>query len=254
MTTSTENPTPASNKVLLVDDDPSMLRLFSRWMKSAGYCMRHASDGQQALRAIETECPDFLVTDWEMPHMSGLELCRRVRELDLPQYVYILFLTAKKTSDETIAGLEVGANDFLSKPMSKAELLARMRAGHRMLQWERRLREIAHSDPLTGLLTRRTFFESLAREWERAKRSRRPIACVMVDIDFFKRINDTHGHLAGDVVLKAVARELSACSRKTDLVCRYGGEEFCVMLPETKDHDAALWAEQIGRASCRERV
>jgi len=229
---------------LLVDDDPAMLRLLSRWMENAGYHVRQAGDGQQALHAIEAECPDFLVTDWDMPSLDGLELCRRVRQLDLPYYVYILFLTVKKSSDESIAGLEVGADDFLSKPVAKAELLARIHAGGRRLQLERRLREIAHSDPLTGLLTRRTFFQSLAREWERAKRFRLPMSCVMVDIDFFKRVNDIHGHMAGDAVLRAIAQELAGCSRKSDLICRYGGEEFCLLLPETKEHDAAIWAER----------
>ncbi len=241
---STENIPAASNKVLLVDDDPTVLRLFSRWMENAGYCVRQAGDGEQALKAIEVECPDFLITDWIMPGLSGLELCRRVRDLDLPHYVYILFLTAKRTADATIAGLEVGADDFLTKPLSREELLARMRAGDRVLQLERRLRQLAHSDPLTGLLTRRTFFESLAREWARAKRFRLPLSCVMVDIDFFKRINDSHGHLAGDAVLKSIAQELARSSRKSDCVCRCGGEEFCFMLPETKEQDAALWAER----------
>jgi diguanylate cyclase (GGDEF)-like protein len=245
MATSADNIAPASGKVLLVDDDAAMLRLVSRWMEGAGYSVRQASDGQLALEAIEAECPDFLVTDWEMPRLDGLELCRRVRELELPHYVYILFLTVKRTSGETVAALEVGADEFVTKPLDRAELLARMRSGDRVLQLERRLRELAHSDPLTGLLTRRTFFQSLAREWERSKRFRRPLSCVMVDIDFFKRVNDSHGHAAGDAVLKGVARELAAKSRKSDLVCRYGGEEFCLMLPETKEPDAARWAERF---------
>lgn len=242
-----EQPDPGSNRVLLVDDDPVMLRLLSAWLERAGYRVRPVSDGRQALEAVEAECPDFLVTDWDMPHVDGLELCRRVRGLDLPHYVFILFLTTKRAPDETIAGLDVGADEFVSKPIHRAELLARMRAGSRVLQLERQLRELAHSDPLTGLPTRRVFFEGLAREWERARRLHLPISCVMVDIDFFKRVNDLHGHAVGDGVLKAVAGELAAGTRKSDLVCRYGGEEFCLMLPETAEHDAALWAERMRR-------
>jgi len=244
MSTTLEHPASPNNRILLVDDDPSMLRLLSRWLEDAGYQVRRAGDGGQALEALEAECPDFLVTDWDMPNLDGLELCRRVRQLDLPYYLYILFLTARSTSNESILGLEQGADDFLPKPVAKAELLARLHAGGRRLQLERRLREIAHSDPLTGLLTRRTFFEAAAREWERTRRSRRPVSCVMVDIDFFKRINDTHGHVVGDTVLRAVARELAACGRKSDLICRFGGEEFCALLPETKERDAATWAER----------
>ncbi len=238
---------PANPRVLLVDDDPAMLRLLAHWLEKAGYRVAQAADGRQALEAIEAECPDFLVTDWEMPHVDGLELCRRVRQLDLPHYVYILFLTVRSTRDETVAGLEVGADDFLTKPVHQAELLARVRAGSRVLDLERRLSKIARTDLLTNLVTRRTFFQVLEKEWERAKRYGRPISCVMIDIDFFKRINDLHGHPAGDHVLKAVGEMLQAGCRSTDLVCRYGGEEFCALLPETQELQAAQWAERVRR-------
>jgi len=239
-----EQPDPGSNRVLLVDDDPVMLRLLSAWLERAGYRVRQVSDGRQALEAVEAECPDFLVTDWDMPHVDGLELCRRVRGLDLPHYVFILFLTTKRAPDETIAGLDVGADEFVSKPIHRAELLARMRAGSRVLQLERQLRELAHSDPLTGLPTRRVFFEGLAREWERARRLHLPISCVMVDIDFFKRVNDLHGHAVGDGVLKAVAGELAAGTRKSDLVCRYGGEEL--LLLDADERDGMTWSQRCG--------
>jgi len=234
-------------RVLLVDDDPAMLRLLARWLERAGYRVGQAADGRQALEAIEAQCPDFLVTDWEMPHVDGLELCRRVRQLDLPHYIYVLFLTVRSTRDETVAGLEVGADDFLTKPVHQAELLARMRAGSRVLELERRLSKIAHTDLLTGLVTRRTFFPILDKEWKRAKRHHRPVSCAMIDIDFFKRINDLHGHFAGDYVLKTVAEMLQADCRCTDVVCRYGGEEFCALLPETRELQAAQWAERVRR-------
>ena len=231
--------------VLLVDDDPAMLRLLSAWLKQAGYRVSQATDGQQALAAIETDCPDFLVTDWEMPNVNGLELCERVRRLQLPHYVYILFLTVKSGSDEKVAGLEVGADDFLIKPVEKNELLARMRSGSRMLQLERRLSRMARTDPLTGLLTQRSFYECLLQEWHRAKRGNLPLSCVMVDLDFFKRINDVHGHPAGDAVLKTVANLMADTCRGSDSLCRYGGEEFCAMLPETDEQGAVLWAERV---------
>ncbi len=205
--------------------------------------MRTAADGQEALDAIEQECPDFVITDWEMPRVDGIELCRRVRAMQLPHYVHIFLLTAKTGSAEAIDGLENGADDFLVKPVLQNELLARMRSGSRMLELERRLTLMAHADPLTGLLNHRTFYESLAKEWQRSKRFHLPLSCVMLDLDFFKRVNDLYGHPAGDSVLRSVAELLLDTSRECDLVCRYGGEEFCAMLPETDETGAAVWAE-----------
>lgn len=235
---------PTDANVLLVDDDPAILRILSTWLEKAGYRVRRAGDGELALAAIEAECPDFLVTDWEMPKVDGPELCRRVRQLKLPHYVYILFLTTKSTTGEMMEGLEVGADDFLSKPVYRGELLVRIQAGSRVLQLERQLSQMAHTDPLTGLMTRRTFYGVMEKEWQRAKRLHLPLSCVMLDLDFFKRINDTHGYPAGDSILKAIAALLSDCSRGGDSICRHGGEEFCVMLPETNEHDATVWAEK----------
>ncbi len=230
--------------VLVADDDLSMRRIVAHWLSKAGYAVEQAADGEQALERIRSRCPDFLLTDWEMPRLDGLELCHRVRQLELPHYVYVVFLSVKSRLDETVAGLEGGADDFLRKPVDRSELLARMRAGARVLSLERRLSRMAQTDPLTGLITRRAFYEALAKEWERARRFRVPLSCVMMDIDFFKRINDVHGHQAGDTVLKAVARRLVEISRACDLVCRHGGEEFCIMLPETGEQGAEQWAER----------
>jgi diguanylate cyclase (GGDEF)-like protein len=238
---------PADFKVLLVDDDPAMLRILSKRLEKAGYPVRTAGDGQEALCAIEEECPDFLITDWEMPRINGLELCRRVREMRLPHYVFVVFLTVKSTSEEIVAGLEVGADDFLTKPVDQGELLARMRAGSRILELEQRLSVMARTDSLTGLMTQRSFYELLDKEWQRSRRFHLPLSCVMIDLDFFKRINDIHGHPAGDAILAAVARLLTGSCRGCDSVCRYGGEEFCVMLPETGESDAAVWAERVRR-------
>lgn len=236
--------TPANYQVLLVDDDPAMLRLLSKWLQKAGYPVRTAADGLEALEAIEAECPDFLVTDWEMPRLDGLNLCRQVRELLLPHYVYIVFLTVRTGAQEMITGLENGADDFLTKPVSEGELLARMRSSSRVLELERRLSIMARTDALTGLITQRSFYESLDKEWHRARRFHLPLSCVMMDLDFFKQVNDVHGHQAGDSVLKFVGELLVDNCRASDTVCRYGGEEFCVMLPETGESEAALWAER----------
>ena len=234
-----------NSNVLLVDDDPAMRRILSKWLEKDGYSVRAVSDGREAIAAIEQECPDFLITDWEMPHVDGLELCRRVRAMDLPGYVYTLFLTVKSAPAEMIEGLEIGADDFLSKPVGQGELLARMRAGARILELERRLGQLARTDSLTGLITQRVFYESLEREWERVRRSGAPLSCVMLDIDFFKRVNDIHGHPTGDAILRSVAGLLRGNCRLNDVPCRYGGEEFAVLLPDTTEENAKLWAERV---------
>jgi two-component system, cell cycle response regulator len=236
---------PANYKVLLVDDDPAMLRLLTRWLEKAGYSVCTAADGQVALDTIEADCPDFLLTDWEMPRVDGLELCRQVRDMMLPHYVYTIFLTVRTAAADMIAGLENGADDFLTKPVTEGELLARLQSSSRVLELERRLSLLAHTDFLTGLLTKRTFFDSLEKEWHRSSRFHLPLSCVMLDLDFFKQINDVYGHPAGDSVLKFVAELLVDNSRASDTICRYGGEEFCVLMPETEENDATTWAERV---------
>ncbi|MGW8257209.1 MAG: diguanylate cyclase, partial [Thermoguttaceae bacterium] len=216
-----------------------------RWLEKAEYIVQVATDGEQALRLIQTDCPDFLITDWEMPNMDGLELCNQVRRMNLPHYIFIMFLTVKSASDEMLAGLEIGADEFLCKPVYQEEFLARLRAGSRVLELERRLSSLAHIDPLTGLMTQRTFYDIAWKEWYRSQRNELPMSCVMLDIDYFKRINDLYGHAAGDVVLKRVAQILLRSTRRSDSVCRYGGEEFCVLLPETDESNAAAWAERV---------
>ena len=238
---------PSASKVLLVDDDPAMLRLLARWLENAGYQVTQASDGQQALEAAQACAPHFVVTDWQMPNLDGVELCRRLRSLPLPHYVYIIFVTQRAASDDIILGLEAGADDFLPKPVDKGELLARLRSGSRVLELENRLLELAHTDALTGIPTRKTLLDRFDAEWSRARRYRLPLSCVMFDIDFFKRINDVLGHTAGDQVIQSIAGLLRTSSRVSDLICRYGGEEFCAVLPETTEAQAYIWAERLRR-------
>jgi diguanylate cyclase (GGDEF)-like protein len=153
-----------------------------------------------------------------------------------------------------IAGLEIGADEFLTKPVSKGLLLARLRAGSRVVELERRLNLMANTDGLTGLMTQRMFYEILQKEWARTKRLRLPLSCVMIDLDFFKRINDTHGHPMGDQVLKLAAKLMVENTRTSDSVCRYGGEEFCILLPETNEESAALWAERMRIKLATQRI
>ncbi len=230
--------------VLVVDDDAATLRLIVKIVSSAGHRVSQAQNGHEAFNMIQTDLPDLVVCDWDMPAMDGVELCRRIRGQHLTQYVYFLLLTGKSSADEMVEGLAAGADDFVTKPINRAVLLARLDAGSRVLCMERKLRKASEQDPLTGSLNRRAFHERFCQEWERAARYDHPLSCVMIDLDFFKRINDEHGHATGDVTLKAVARLLQDQCRPSDILCRYGGEEFCVLLPETDEAAATCWAER----------
>ena len=247
-------PDPAALTVLVVDDDPATLRLVRKIIFAAGYRVLAANDGREALDCILTQCPDMLVTDWDMPGLDGLQLCRKLRQHPTPFYVYVLLLTAKSRPEEMVKGLDAGADDFVGKPVNPAALLARLRAGARTIAAERRLRDMASLDPLTGVMNRRSFHERFSAEWDRVSRYGHPLACAMIDLDFFKRINDTHGHAAGDAVLQAIARLLATHCRTTDLLARYGGEEFCVLLTETDEPGAAAWAERVRLAIAAARI
>ncbi len=235
----------SKTKVLVVEDDPAQLRLMTAMLEKDGYLVYQAQDGHEALSAIEANCPHFLITDWEMPNMNGVELCRRVRQLKLENYVYIVFVTGRTDGTDVIEALEAGADDYVTKPVKRAELAARLSSGRRVVELEQRLQHLAKSDPLTGLPTKRTFLEQFKKEWQRAQRHRIPLSCMVFDIDFFKQINDSRGHPAGDAVLKAVSQVLDSTCRISDSICRFGGDEFCALLPETNEEQAAIWADRL---------
>jgi diguanylate cyclase (GGDEF)-like protein len=236
------------SKVLVVDDDPSMLRLINHYLGRLGYQIRTTTDAAAALATMVEDCPHYVITDWLMPGMTGLELCQRIRQLKLPHYVYVLIVTAKSDTTDLVEGLRAGADDFLVKPVTPDELLARMQTGSRVLGLEHQLTELARTDPLTGIPGRRALLEQAERELDRARRYRLPLACAMMDIDYFKKVNDTHGHPAGDEVLKHVAAALTANCRGSDYVGRYGGEEFCALLIDTTEATAAVWAQRVRAA------
>jgi diguanylate cyclase (GGDEF)-like protein len=233
------------DKVLLVDDDSGMRLLISKWLAAAGYRVVTAENGREAVAAIEKERPKILLTDWEMPLMDGLALCRWVREQKQVNYIYTILFTIHSSSPDIIRGLEAGADDFCKKPLDRDELMARMRSGSRVIGLEQRLLELAHKDPLTGVLSRGAVLEVMEKELARSRRSGSRTSCVMLDIDQLKQVNDRHGLRVGDEVLRRVSQLLVDHARAGDYVGRYGSEEFCAVLPEANEGGAVQWAERM---------
>lgn len=247
----TVEPSPA---ILLAEDDPVTRMLMTRFLKKAGYEVDAVSNGSEALDKMTARYYPILVTDWEMPEMDGASLCKAVRNLQLDGYVYALLLTARDSKDNVIAGLEAGADDYLIKPVHEAELIARLNAGRRILNLEHSLRVanqrnriLSITDALTGAYNRRYLMEQLPRELERCRRYAYPLSVLMCDIDHFKAINDKHGHLTGDYVLREMSRRLLGRVRREELLARYGGEEFAAVLPETDITGARTFGEQVRR-------
>ncbi len=244
--------------IVLAEDEPASRMLLARHLSKAGYEVTACENGRIALDAIQQRGSCIVVADWMMPEMDGLELCRTVRglcETDALGFVYYILLTAHSEKEQIVAGLEAGADDYLTKPYHKQELLARLRAGERifMLQADlraanRQLEQLANTDMLTGLANRRHLFERFAEMWSMGERKGRPLGCVMLDIDKFKSVNDTYGHAAGDYVLKNVARTCRDNLRPYDILGRFGGEEFCIISPENDAAGTAALADRIRRA------
>ena len=242
-------------RLLLVEDEPTQRLMLERQLTRAGYVVDTAEDGEAALTKILEGGYQILITDWDMPGMDGPTLCKRVREANLTTYVYILLLTGHLNTDDVVAGLGAGADDYVRKPANQAELLARLTAGSRIVRLEQSLREandkiqlLSITDSLAGTYNRRYLNDQLVREVERARRYGRPLAAVMADLDHFKRINDERGHASGDEVLKLFADLSKSVIRPSDWVARYGGEEFVIVMPETDVNGAARAAEKIREA------
>jgi two-component system, cell cycle response regulator len=250
VTPSTVETSPA---ILLAEDDPVTRMLMTRFLKNAGYEVDAVANGSEALDKMTKRYYPMLVTDWEMPEMDGIALCKAVRNMQLDGYVYALLLTARDAKEHIIAGLEAGADDYLVKPVHEPELIARLNAGRRILALEHSLRVanqrnriLSITDALTGAYNRRYLMEQLPREVERCRRYAYPLSVLMCDLDHFKQVNDQRGHAAGDDVLQQFAsRAQKSIRSNSDWIARYGGEEFLIVLPETAHTDGMIVAEKI---------
>ena len=253
-------------RVLLVEDDRAMRAMVEQWLTVAGHRVSLAQDGAEALKMAELHRPQVVITDWVMPQMDGIALCRELRRTPAHRNTYLIVMTAESLPDKLVEAFEAGIDDYLTKPLTPKLFFARLRAAQRVVQLQeelafdreqlvrfsnelsaanKRLQQQALSDALTELPNRRFAMERLEQEWALTRRGERALSCMMLDIDHFKKINDTFGHQLGDEALKQVADALRKTARAQDVVCRYGGEEFLVICPDTGATAAYQAAERM---------
>ncbi len=249
--------------ILVADDEPINRSLIQRRLERAGYRVLTAQNGREAVQKARSERPDLIILDVMMPVMDGLEACQLIKADDAVRDTPVIFLSARDETEVKVSGLSLGANDYISKPFRAEELLARVYVAMRLKRERDGLRkraeeavrraevaqERAMTDALTGLLNRFGLQHILAREFSKARRYNRPLSCLMIDLDYFKAVNDAHGHGVGDTALQQVAIVLTENVRGSDVVFRYGGEEFLVLLPETDLEGAMRLAEKIREAA-----
>jgi two-component system, cell cycle response regulator len=249
-------------RVLVAEDDRVSRAILKLNLEKWGYDLVVCTDGLQAWSELQKpDAPRMAILDWMMPRMDGIQVCRAVREQSAQPYVYILLLTAKSLKEDLLAGLNAGADDYLTKPMDPQELELRLRAGRRILDLQSELISAreglqiqATQDSLTGLLNRRAVLETLQSELVRALRQNFPLGVILADLDYFKSINDTHGHAAGDAVLCEAASRMVSALRPYDRLGRYGREEFLIVAPGCGPDDVIGVGERLRLALLKEPV
>ena len=248
-------------RVVVADDDATCRHVATAVVQRLGHECITVADGEQAWNTLQDRVVDVLITDWMMPGLDGPELCRRVRDRAEAEYTYIILVTSRGDSENVVAGMEAGADDYLTKPLDPFDVQTRLIAAARVTALHHQLGEFrtqlerlnaqladqARTDPLTSLGNRLRLHEDLAEVERRARRSGIPYAVAICDLDYFKRYNDQHGHLEGDEALRRVAGAIAASCRLTDRAYRYGGEEFVILYEDTVD-GAAVAAERLRRA------
>lgn len=232
-------------KVLVIDDSPLIHSLLGVRLKDEPVQLHSALDGEAGLTAAVDIAPDLILLDVDMPGLDGFEVCRRLKASKFTVDIPVIFLTGASQTEEKIKGLDLGAIDYITKPFDVAELKARVRASLRTRYLLELLAKKAMIDGLTGLWNRSYFDHRLNQEISLARRISRPLGVVMVDIDHFKKINDSYGHPGGDEVLRTVAQMLVYNCRVEDVVCRYGGEEFGIIAPNTRCDQCGELAERL---------
>lgn len=249
-------------QVLVADDSIVSRHLMMETLRRWNYEPVPATDGEQAWAILQRpDAPPMVILDWMMPGLTGLEVCRRVRQQAREPYTYMILLTSRGEKTDIIEGLEAGADDYVVKPFDLNELKVRLRSGRRIVDLQTELlaarealREQATRDSLTRFWNRRSILEIMERELSRASREHRPVGIVMFDLDHFKAVNDTYGHLAGDMVLREVGARIGSSLRDYDACGRYGGEEFLIVLPGTDLAGAGSQAERARQLLAAEAI
>lgn len=231
-----------NQNIILVEDDANLSLMLSRQLERAGYHVRAAATIATARELVNGPW-DLVILDRTLPDGDGVDLCRELRVAD--PHAYIVMLTSHNSDASKLEGFACGADDYITKPAQIEELLARIRAGLRIVELQKQLVELSQTDPLTSLRNRRAFDERLKDAFEQARRYERPLSLAIVDVDHFKSINDSYGHDAGDAVLRGVAALIAGGTRQVDFAARVGGEEFAILLPETALFEALQFGEKL---------
>lgn len=245
---------PNALRILVVDNDPALVWALSNFLKLAGYDVLQAGGGQQALTALDYYRPHFVVAGWNVADMSGVELCRRLRGGNRSEYTYVLLLTSTTDSNALVEALQAGADDFLAQPLVYGELLSRLRAGARMVEYEARVRQLSRTDATTGAGTRLLFDEMLPRRLTVAANRRSTLVCALADIDYFARVGYLHGNAAVETALKVVAARLQEHCEKGDTVCRVGDNRFAMLHESSSESEATSWADRCRRAIAGQEI
>jgi two-component system, cell cycle response regulator len=234
-----------SMTILIVDDTEANVSILQRALANVGYNISVAFNGEMALGLIPKLKPDLILLDVMMPGISGYEVCKHLKTDEDLKHIPVIFITAKGETEDVIEGFDVGAVDFIMKPFKLKEVCARVHTHLTLSAALKKLIQDSETDPLTGLYNRRTFLKRIENEAIRFKRNKNPFSILFGDIDFFKKINDTYGHAAGDAVLVNISHLLKSEKREIDQVARWGGEEFLVLLPETNIAGAVQHGNKI---------
>ncbi len=254
--------------ILVVDDQPANLKVLLSFLKVYAFKIRVAESGERALRSLEDEQPDLILLDVMMPGINGFETCKQIKANRATADIPVIFMTALDSIEDKVTGFAAGGVDYITKPFQQIEVLARINthlalrqqkqaleeAQDKLLTQKRLLEEMSITDELTGLYNRRYLNTVLKREFQHSERYETDLSCLLLDLDHFKKVNDTYGHEFGDTVLRKFCSLLGNCVRSSDFVFRFGGEEFVILLPHTDRKGAKETGEKICKIIAAERI